>query len=634
MRFKQAPGRLELRGEGARGSLVGTVPRLSVRTVEFAVVPMQYCLQKTTFNSLKGCIREWNENIEYVRSSKQCGVSQAEGGDETMSKFGLILLLCAFVPAARAATYTAASCNLSDVQTAFNNEAAHPANGDVIVIPSGTCSWSGTIVANPTVTLTIQGSTTISANCAAPPTHTSACTATDNTVLEDGRSGGGSPLMGVYASGSTGQEVRLTGISFNAQNQPDYNGILATGGGGAAGPQIRIDHCHFYNLAAVAVLIYEPEGYGVVDHNVVDVPGGNTYNGFKVYGGDGEGYGFWNQPTGFGGSGFTFIENNTFNNGFPNDCNAGGKYVFRYNVMNSVGNSSVQSHAVGSALDPPLLGCRAWEVYGNYLADTQSGGAFSAEFQTSGTGLSWNNTVTGFNHDIDLVSDRDNGSTNYSQTAPPNGWGYCGSTESGIASSWDGNVNSNGSNGWPCLSQPGRGQGDLLQGTAFPTICDSTLGCVSLSGGWPKQYLEPVYSWEESFTGAGSGPTLLMAQSPNNNIQANRDYYMQAGSTAQTSSTSPFSGSSGTGWGTLTNRPSGCTAGPGGSAGASPTGSYGVAYFATDANSGLGELYVCTSTNTWTAVYEPYTYPHPLVGGGSPTSGTPAPPTNLTASVQ
>jgi hypothetical protein len=42
-----------------------------------------------------------------------------------------------------------------------------------------------------------------------------------------------------------------------------------------------------------------------------------------------------------------------------------------------------------------------------------------------------------------------------------------------------------------------------------------------------------------------------------------------------------------------------------------------------------GTLYRCTSTNTWTAYYKPFIYPHPLrngTGGGSP----PAAPTNLT----
>src|ERR1700733_9550369 len=78
-----------------------------------------------------------------------------------VTSLALILLFCALAPAARAATYTAASCNLSDVQTAFNSEAASPANGDVIAIPSGTCTWNSTITVAFTVTVTIQGNTTI-----------------------------------------------------------------------------------------------------------------------------------------------------------------------------------------------------------------------------------------------------------------------------------------------------------------------------------------------------------------------------------------------------------------------------------------------------------------------------------------
>ena len=77
--------------------------------------------------------------------------------------------------------------------------------------------------------------------------------------------------------------------------------------------------------------------------------------------------------------------------------------------------------------------------------------------------------------------------------------------------------------------------------------------------------------------------------------------------------TSPFGGTSGTGWGTLANRPTTCTPG--------------VAYFGTDQgswntstsnpygvqqNSADGVLYKCTAPNTWTLYYTPYTYPHPL----------------------
>jgi hypothetical protein len=69
----------------------------------------------------------------------------------------------------------------------------------------------------------------------------------------------------------------------------------------------------------------------------------------------------------------------------------------------------------------------------------------------------------------------------------------------------------------------------------------------------------------------------------------------------------------GVGFGTLANRPATCTAG--------------VGYFATDQgswntstsnpqgvqqNGADGLLYTCTSTDTWTLYYTPYTYPHPL----------------------
>jgi len=85
----------------------------------------------------------------------------------------------------------------------------------------------------------------------------------------------------------------------------------------------------------------------------------------------------------------------------------------------------------------------------------------------------------------------------------------------------------------------------------------------------------------------------------------NRDYYGEVSQSAQSSSTVPFDGlHGGTGYGTLLRRPSSCTTG--------------VAYWATDQgtwnNGGTGGvLYKCTSTNIWSLLYTPYTYPHPLI---------------------
>ena len=161
--------------------------------------------------------------------------------------------------------------------------------------------------------------------------------------------------------------------------------------------------------------------------------------------------------------------------------------------------------------------------------------------------------------------------------------------------------------------------------TLLVPALNSVTGCNPLlhtCNAWPQQYLEPVYLWMNTLPAGMSGETNIQDSVTVNN----RDYYFDCGS-YNSSCSSGFTGAHGTGYGTLANRPSTCTAGPGGTYGASPTGSYGVAYFATDANNGQGELYVCTATNTWTPVYEPYIYPHPLESGVTQSTNTVQPPT-------
>jgi hypothetical protein len=89
-----------------------------------------------------------------------------------------------------------------------------------------------------------------------------------------------------------------------------------------------------------------------------------------------------------------------------------------------------------------------------------------------------------------------------------------------------------------------------------------------------------------------------------------------------------FNGTVGMGCGPLASMPATCTTG--------------VGYWATDqscssvdsANVGAhpatpisGTLYKCTSPNTWTAYFTPYTYPHPLVTGEDPPPPPPPPDT-------
>jgi len=128
---------------------------------------------------------------------------------------------------------------------------------------------------------------------------------------------------------------------------------------------------------------------------------------------------------------------------------------------------------------------------------------------------------------------------------------------------------------------------------------------------WPRQALEPIYEWLNSWSSATGYPSnqYIVVYEPDVLIQ-NQDYYT-CGLTNGTSCAA-FTGTTGIGSGLLSARPSTCT----------PT----VAYWATDTNT----LYQCSALNSWTVYYTPFTYPHPLTQAGSTITQL-SPPTNLQA---
>ena len=147
------------------------------------------------------------------------------------------------------------------------------------------------------------------------------------------------------------------------------------------------------------------------------------------------------------------------------------------------------------------------------------------------------------------------------------------------------------------IDQPSRAVGTYISGST-PTPTGSV-----------AQSLYPMYEWGDTYSG-GSITTHTISNLNDLGLIANRDWYAQS-SGIQTTSSSPFNGTSGTGWGTLANRPSTCTTG--------------VGYAVT--TSVPNQLYTCTSANTWTLSYTAYTYPHPLAAlsggaGGVTSSGS------------
>ena len=563
-----------------------------------------------------------------------------------------ILLLAILMVAIPCVAHGQTVINAKDCSaTAFKNAWNQMVSGVYVInLPNCTAGTTGTYKVQDALTVpsgvtgvTIQGQTTVSCTGAAG-TSSYACTYVANTVLTDSFPSSNNPI---WTISGISVPFRITGIAFvggaitASVGKP--NGFITLGGSSTA---LRVDHCVFdtrpYDGSNIGAMFTMFSAFnGVADHNVAFLRGES--NGIRLYP-EANGFTAWSQPTNFGNSNWFFMESNVTNGGFINDCNQGGRMVLRYNSLSANANEGDtggwQGHQTSQGT-PSLLGCRALEVYHNYVSNPTPSTQQSSVGGGGQTGLAWGNTITaGYNYDLNFWLARSLSSNNCGGgagnaggcAAPPNGYGYCGSASSGVLSMWDGNSDSTG---YPCLSAPGRGQGDLLSGSSFPNITNTTASCVPTSppgcSVWPHQMLEPWYSWDESIV---SGNIASYSNWNNNGPVANRDAYTQVSTSANTSPTSPFNGTTGTGFGPAANRPTFCTAGPGGTFGVSPTGSYGVAYFATDANSGNGELYVCTSTNTWTAIYTPYTYPHPLIAGGGVSGNAPTPPTGLVVTVQ
>lgn len=545
----------------------------------------------------------------------------------------LLFSLSAWGQTCTTATCTAASVAESDVLAALPSPSN--TNATVIVnIPSGTASWTSNLtytLPSAVKTLTIQGNTAVTCTGTAGTSGYS-CTPTDNTIIQDSDSGI-QWLWNINISAGT-TLLRVTGLTIEggtgAGNKNQAMLYIVAPAGTTS--NVRIDHSHFntgtYTSPALEGQLIEVNGgiVGVADHNYFDevntgvhtapdlsqTLGVIVFNNFDDTVGEGDGS--WNNATGFGTSGFFFIESNYFKGGFPEDCDQSGRYVIRYNYIYQPFNA-IRSHGTKTAAGG-IRGCRAFEGYQNYIPG--GGDQFSAVGPNGGPALVWGNTVNNFYYLTQAGVPRSI-NQNQNEVNTPNGWGYCGTSTqtattpfpaNGVGSTWDGNSPTTGtptSTGWPCLDGLGRGQtSQSLNGAAFPGRLNTTTGTVA----WPQQMMEPVYLFDNSITTFTGEATIN-----DNSGQMNRDLYFDCGAN-NSACAGGFTGAAGTGTGLLSARPATCTAGPGGTYGTSPTGSYGVAYWATDANSGNGELYICTATNTWTAVYQPYTYPHPLAAGG------------------
>lgn len=553
-----------------------------------------------------------------------------------MKKWFIFIVCLWACPAFAQTTYTAASCSQAAVQAAITSEQGSRKDGDIISIPAGSCTWAGGISQTFSNSVTIQGAGAISATTGGAST-----TGSDQTVIINHL--GGNPAFDITTA--AGKTFRFTGISIQEDSGSSSagHGNLSIGGLSTA---VRVDHSHIFLFVGGTLGIDFGGGVtGVADHNYINttpaIQSGVTFSYEMDNGANWKndpdpnalGNKSWTDTDNFGTSQFMYVEDNQINGGGLSDCGIGGRYVIRYSTILETHGS--YNHGTYNQ----YRGCRAMESYQNTYTNTSTSEGGGVEHNDGGTTLIWGNTVTGsgsggFGNIVNFGPPRTVG--NYGTGGspyPPNGWGLCGNVpqSNGTSTSpWDGNQNS--TTGYPCMDSSARGAGDLLSGNFPPNgsgICDITLNpaCNIFTGQYPRQALVPVYAWDNTLSGSQAVSIIGFASSLSGYVQSsalladNRDYYQQFGALGESGS---FNGTKGVGQGLLSARPSTCTGGTDPmTGGASP----GVGYWATDTNT----LYVCNPTNTWTAYYTPYTYPHPLTQ--SSTGTTVAAPTNLSATV-
>ncbi len=395
-------------------------------------------------------------------------------------------VFCCCQTYAYAADIPAASCNWEDVQAAVNATQ----NGDVVIVPAGTCTWSQTVrITDKSITLRGMGMT--------------------RTLIDDQTTGGFEKQALIIHAGAT-HFVRITGIGFTEHNLPpqEYNGIILVKGG----TEFRIDHLSFSEVDVRCICI--DYGRGVIDHNqFLKMQGPGIMLNYKyTTGGDSFGDYSWSQPTSLGAytDGMVFIEDNVFawdealrNSGEHHDScidnGFGARWVFRHNQATDM---AIMTHGINGG--GRGRGLRQFELYSNTflsIAESNRNGGIYGMLLRGGTGVAFDNVLTGPLWQLFVKMNLDmEGEGQYEYPMAIAAWGENLGTG---ANPYD------APSGYPSLDQVGASQDDgIWSGNpASPQI-------------YNNQQLEPVYYWDNTFPQAA-----VSSESTSAKIQINRDYF-------------------------------------------------------------------------------------------------------------
>jgi hypothetical protein len=281
------------------------------------------------------------------------------------------ILICFWQASASATTRTAASCSVADIQTQVNLST----DGDTVLVPGGSSTWTTTLTINVGLTLNGQGCT-VTWPGSAPFGYlvVNAGTVTNTFIT-------GFTFDGAYAQqGACGGPIRLVSAAGTMPYR-FYNNTINPAIGGVGGSNI-------------VVVCPTGLGPGLIDHNTFS---GNITGEWVQIWGTGASFSdstTWETDIVPGGPNFVFLEDNTVTNTSTTGVTGfiasyyGAKWVARHNHLTFANFDAHASNSSG-------VGVRWAEIYDNDITLPSSTDTCWGAFSTmrGGSGMVWGNTV-------------------------------------------------------------------------------------------------------------------------------------------------------------------------------------------------------------------------------------------------
>ena len=327
-----------------------------------------------------------------------------------------------------AAIISSKSCSQGDVSVAIQASK----DGDTVLIPPGTCTWTpGSKQSDAAITIdkksiVLQGASNLQTIIRAPAGFT------------------GYNQEQLCINSIQNKQFRITGLKFLGTGNPNTGLIKLSG----TCKNWRIDSCYFDYTGTRHMQIYDHNA-GVIDHCTFIMS--DSSDGLGGIGITGDDDSSWIRPHILGDSDKIYIEDCNFIAGSHRfadavDCYGGANVVFRHNKTGLF----VGTHGLCQAA--PRRGAHLFEIYENTFT-TNIPDDFTALFMEGGTGVIFNNKFIGpWTSAIYLVDYRTCEGKGIDQCGD---YGRCDGTNP-----IDGNTS--GLKGYPCKDQIGRSSNQKL----------------------------------------------------------------------------------------------------------------------------------------------------------------------------